>query len=111
MSSSGPAGSSGAPESSGAPITISPAIPIPIVFNKAEHVARLKNYVNPKDPHYQGKAQEVNIKKLIQLYESGEREDNSTEIFICKGEIVSFKEAEKTSDYCYLDVSSDIICH
>lgn len=92
-------------------ITYSPAIPIPGTFDLQAYIARLKDFLNPQSPHYERPQHHINVKKLIELYESGERKDSTTAIYISKGEVIT--EAQfwaNPKEWCYIDISSNIIC-
>lgn len=87
----------------------SPAIPIPSTFDLEKYVAQLKDYLDPKSPHHEPPQQHVNIRKLIELYETGERKDNFTTIYIRNGEVITKEQFWAVADWCFVDVSSDLI--
>ena len=89
----------------------SPAIPVPSTFDVEKYIAQLKDYLDPKSPHHEPPQQHVNINKLIELYETGERKDNFTTIYIRKGEVITEEQFWAVPDWCFVDVSSDTICH
>lgn len=89
----------------------SPAIPIPSIFDREKYIAQLKDYLDPKSPHHEPPQQHANIKKLIELYETGQRKDNFTTIYIRKGEVITQEQFWAVADWCFVDVSSDISCH
>ena len=89
----------------------SPAIPIPITFDVEKYIAELKDSLDPKSPYHEPPQQHVNIKKLIELYETGERKDNLTTIYIRHGEIITAEEFLAVPDWCFVDVRSSSKYH
>lgn len=83
----------------------SPACPIPHVFNVEEYIARLYDRLDPQSPRYEMVEQHVNLKALIKLYETGERKDNSTRIYLVNGKVVPRLERKKIpGSWCLMDV-------
>lgn len=87
----------------------SPVIPIPRVFDRQKRIAELKDYLNV-DHH---KPQHDNLKKIIELYESGEKMDHFTSVWVKDGKVVTQEQALATmgSGSLWVEVSSGIICH
>jgi hypothetical protein len=57
-----------------------PACSIPRVFNVEEYIAWLYDRLNPQFSFYERVEQHVNLKALINLYETDERKDDCVSI-------------------------------
>jgi hypothetical protein len=87
------------------PLTnFSPACPNPIVFNLQNHLAKLYDRLDPRSPFFTRVEQHDNLRALIKLYETGQRKDNTTEIFIQDGEIVPRDVALTSPKWSYMEV-------
>lgn len=71
----------------------SPLMPMPIKFDVAARLQTLRRWLDPSSPHYQPEGQHLNIRKLIELYETGQKTDNVGEIWLLDGKVVSMDEA------------------
>jgi hypothetical protein len=81
-------------------------IPMPVEFDMEQHVAKLYESLNPKSPSYERESQHVNIRALINLYESGKRKSNVEEVWIMGGKVVTKKEALTTKEWAISEVCS-----
>ena len=82
--------------------------PNPIPFDVSKRIQTLREFLDPTSPHYQREGQHANIRALIELYESGKRTDNSQEIWLANGKIVTMSQALAGPFYPHCEVRSFI---
>ncbi len=70
----------------------------------ADHIARLKDQLNRDSPNYEMPQQHLNLKALIELYETGQRTTDEEEILIMGGKVVTKDIARKTGDWVLIEV-------
>lgn len=75
-----------------------------MIFNLQRHLARLTERLHPNSPTFDRVELHENIRALIELYETGQRKDDLTEIFIMKGKVVTFEEAMKSPHWVITEV-------
>lgn len=79
---------------------------LPIEFDVAGRIQWLRDSLDSLSPHYQPEGQHINIRALIGLYETGQKVDDTEEIWITNGQVVPKEEAFNATGWALVEVRS-----
>ena len=89
---------------------ISPACPIPRVWDPVQHLQRLKNSLDPNSPEYCFvEGMHINIRAVIAAYENGEMPTEGT-VYFKHGRIVSESEGQELDALVWPEVCFLFLC-